>query len=89
MHKKVQVILNHFQKKYKSYVSNVFKRQGISNWTDTLNRIRIGEQNDEDVALLETRRMSKFEKNFDEALHVFYRNVDVNAHNIRLLYWIY
>ena len=63
----------------------VNKRQGISKWTDTLNRIRIGEQNDEDVALLETRRMSKFEKNFDEALHVFYRNVDVNAHNIRLL----
>ena len=63
----------------------VNKRQGISNWTDTLNRIRIGEQNDEDVALLETRRMSKFEKKFDEALHVFFTNEDVNAHNIRIL----
>ena len=63
----------------------VNKRQGISNWTDTLNRIRIGQQNDEDVALLETRRISKYEKNFDHALHVFFRNEDVNAHNIRIL----
>ena len=35
-------------------------RQGVSDWTERLNRIRIGEPNEEELALSESRRMQNF-----------------------------
>ena len=59
-------------------------RQGVSKLRQCLDRIRIGELSDEDIELLETRRLSKF-PNLDtnEASHVFYTNLEVDNHNAR------
>ena len=63
----------------------VNKRQGVSPWTDTLNRIRVGEQNSEDVAMLEERRTTKFnDRNFDDAFHANFGNAEVNKHNTKI-----
>ena len=62
-------------------------RQGQGNlWCDVLNRFRIDEQTEEDVELLETRRLKNF-PNFDadQACHVFYTNVEVYNHNMKIL----
>ena len=60
-------------------------RQGEgSKWTETLNRIRIGEPNEEDIKLLESRVVKKPPLE-DNVLHVFYKNDDVNEHNIKML----
>ena len=61
-------------------------RQGVSKLRQCLDRIRIGELSDEDIELLETRRLSKF-PNLDtnEASHVFYTNLEVDNHNARRL----
>ena len=61
------------------------KRQGVSPWTDTLNRIRFGEQTEDDVAMLEERCTSKFERNFDDAFHISFTNDAVNDHNNKIL----
>ena len=61
------------------------KRQGVSPWTDTLNRIRFGEQIEDDVTMLEERRTSKFERTFDDAFHISFTNDEVNDHNTKIL----
>ena len=61
------------------------KRQGVSPWTDTLNRIRFGEQIEDDVTMLEERRTSKFERTFDDAFHISFTNDQVNQHNTKIL----
>ena len=64
----------------------VNKRQGVSPWTDTLNRIRVGEQNEADLAMLEERRTKNFkDKDFDDAFHTHFGNKEVNDHNTRIL----
>ena len=63
----------------------VNKRQGVSPWTDTLNRIRIGEQNEADVAMLEKRQVTNFDRDFDDAFHIHYGNKEVNEHNTKML----
>ena len=50
-------------------------RQGVSLWTEVLNRMRIGEITKEDEKLLEGRRVSNFPNlNTDEACHVMFTN---------------
>lgn len=62
-------------------------RQGEgSTWTQTLNRFRIGEPNDEDIALLKSRCITKLNKSYPhDALHMFFSNREVNDHNIQKL----
>ena len=61
-------------------------RVGKSPWLETLNRIRFGEQTDEDLKLLKSRYTSNFNRdNWDEALHAFFKNDDVNNHNKKML----
>ena len=66
----------------------VNQRQGVSEWTNTLNRIRLGEQTEEDEDLLNTRRLSNFKNtrtNFDDATYAFYSNAEVLGHNNKML----
>ena len=61
-------------------------RVGISPWLETLNRIRFGEQTDDDLKLLKSRYISNFDRdNWDDAIHAFYKNNDVYQHNIKML----
>ena len=61
-------------------------RVGQSPWNDTLNRIRFGEQTKEDIELLKSRYTSNFDReHWDEAIHTFFRNEDVQNHNIKML----
>ena len=62
----------------------VNKRQGNCEWRETLDRIRIGQMNEDDEKLLNTRRVSNEEhkyKNYDNALHLFFSNDEVCEHN--------
>ena len=66
----------------------VNKRQGACPWKETLDHIRLGEMNDDDMKLLETRKISNEEykdKNLDDALHLFYTNQEVNDHNSAMI----
>lgn len=70
-----------------SIVLKTNHRQGEhSPWKDTLNRIRVGEQNEKDKELLESRRTKNFpEKNFDNAIHGYFTNLEVeNWNTLRL-----
>ena len=61
-------------------------RQGVSDWTECLNRIRIGEPTEEDLAFLESRRLKNFpDLDQKEACHVFYTNLEVDNHNSKML----
>ena len=53
-------------------------RQGEGDpWTEMLNRIRIGEATEEDIKTLASRDASKLSKEeYDNAVHVFHRNVE-------------
>ena len=62
----------------------VNKRQGVSEWRNTLSRVRVGGMNIDDEKLIESRRVSNDQhkdKNFDDALHLFYSNDEVCKHN--------
>ena len=67
------------------------KRHGVgSTWTKTLNRIRKGDQTDEDLALLEQRKLKNFPEkledgSLDDALHCFFTNKAVYKHNMKML----
>ena len=57
-------------------------RQGVSVWTECLNRLRVGTVTEEDERLLESRRLSLFpELDVSSASHVFYRNESVDEYN--------
>ena len=62
-------------------------RQGEScNWTQTLNRLRIGQPNEEDITLLKTRVITKLSNTYPyEACHLFFTNREVNDHNNKML----
>ena len=61
-------------------------RQGVSTWTEILNRIRIGEPSIEDLEFLESRRLAHFpDLDQDEACHVFYTNLEVDNYNNKML----
>ena len=61
-------------------------RVGDSTWNETLQRIRFGEQTDDDLALLKTRYTSNFNRtNWDDCLHAFYSKKECFAHNTRVL----
>ena len=61
-------------------------RLNDKNWNATLNRIRFGRQNKEDIELLKSRYVSNFKDiNFDTALHTFYTNKQVFAHNYKMI----
>ena len=66
-------------------VLTVNKRTGISEWTNTLGRLRTGEQTTADEMFLEQRNLTKFKKSFDDALHLFFTNKEVFAYNQRIL----
>ena len=66
----------------------VNKRQGDCPWRNTLDNLRIGDINEDDKKLLETRRVSNEEhknKNYDDALHLFFSNEEVNQHNSAII----
>ena len=51
-----------------------------------LNRIRLGETTDEDLKILNGRPASLLsKKEYNEAIHLFYTNLEVNEHNISML----
>ena len=61
-------------------------RQGEGIWKQMLNRIRVGEQTEEDLITLRKRPsslLSKLER--EKAIHLFYTNVEVNSHNEYML----
>ena len=61
-------------------------RQGVSEWTNTLNRIRVGELTQGDIHLLESRRISNFPgKDLSRATHLFRTNREVYNHNSQVL----
>ena len=61
-------------------------RQGEGAWTQMLNRIRVGEQTDEDMKILEKRLSTLLsKKEYDDAIHLFYTNIEVNGHNTYML----
>ena len=62
-------------------------RQGEDkNFLETLNRMRIGEVIDEDIVRLKSRCVSKLSKKFPQkACNLYYTNVEVNDHNIKML----
>ena len=61
-------------------------RVGQSPWNETSNRIRFGEQTTEDIQLLKSRYTKNFNReNWDDAVHAFFRNEDVNNHNKKML----
>ena len=61
-------------------------RQGESEWTQVLNRIRLGEATNDDIKLLENRPSSLLsKKEYDDAIHLFFTNLEVNGHNSYML----
>ena len=61
-------------------------RQGESSWNQMLNRIRIGEPTEEDLLILKNRPSSLLSKDeYDNAIHLFFTNIEVNAHNNSIL----
>ena len=61
-------------------------RVGDSAWNQTLQRIRFGEQNEEDLKLLKTRYTSNFKRSdWDNCLHTFYSKKECFKHNNRVL----
>ncbi len=62
-------------------------RQGEGNpWIEMLNRIRTEEHDEQDLALLEERRISNYpNKNFEEAMHVYYTKAQVEDWNRKKL----
>ena len=62
-------------------------RQGEGDpWTELLNRVRIGEATKEDVKILASRKSSLLTKDqYNEATHVFFRNIDVLKHNTKMI----
>ena len=59
-------------------------RQGEgSKFMETLNRMRTGDQNEDDIKLLRSRCITKMSKKFPhDAVNLFYTNPEVNNHNI-------
>ena len=61
-------------------------RQGEGAWNQMLNRIRLGQTTDEDLKILNGRPASLLsKKEYNEAIHLFYTNLEVNEHNISML----
>ena len=61
-------------------------RQGVSEWTNTLNRIRVGQVTQEDINLLESRRIRNFpRKDLSRATHLFRTNREVYDHNVKVI----
>ena len=61
-------------------------RQGEGAWTQMLNRIRVGEQTLDDIKILENRPASLLsKKQYDDAIHLFFTNLEVNGHNDYML----
>ena len=67
-----------------SVVLKTNHRQGEGvQWTKCLNRLRVGEMTEEDVALLETRRLKHFpNKDFENACHAFGTNFEMDEVNM-------
>ena len=63
-------------------------RQGEGDpWTDLLNRLRIGELTPEDIEVLEfwRRHVNLSEDDYNNAIHLFYSNIEVFNHNLARL----
>ena len=74
-------------KNLKSVVLKTNHRQGEGNfWTECLNRLRKGMVTEEDISILESRRIKNFpHKDFDDAIHAFSTNAEVDEVNQRKL----
>ena len=72
-------------KQFKVVVLKQNHRQGEgNNWTELLNRARIGQVTDEDIKLLESLTVNKISPD-PKVLHVYYKNDDVHDYNIKML----
>ena len=60
-------------------------KQGEGAWANMLNRIRVGEQTQEDMRILESRIQVLPKELRDKAIHLFYTNIEVNEHNEYML----
>ena len=61
-------------------------RQGEGTWNQMLNRLRVGQQTEQDIAILESRPSSLLSKDdYEKAIHLFFTNLEVNAHNKNIL----
>jgi hypothetical protein len=62
-------------------------RQGEGNeWANTLNRLRVGRIEPDDVAVLQSRQISAQEaKSKESGCNIFYTNAEVNGHNTHKL----
>ena len=85
-----QALFNSDQNIWKNLKSVVLKtnhRQGQGNlWTDCLNRLRKGIVTEEDVSILESRRVKNFpDKDFETVIHTFGTNAEVDEVNQRKL----
>ena len=60
-------------------------RTGEGNtWTETLNRIRVGEVTEEDMEVLKSRQTGA-DFLYEDCLHLFYTNEEVDDHNEKML----
>lgn len=61
-------------------------KKNDNRFASLLNRVRTGDQTDEDIALLNSRQTSPTIKNYPQhATHIFAYKRDVNTHNAAML----
>ena len=65
-------------------LSHNHRQADEKDWANSLNNFRVGEVSKEDEAVLKSRFTSEQYLD-DDAMHVFYKNEDVDRHNIKML----
>ena len=64
-------------------------RHGQGLWQKLLNRARVGACTKEDIDILQSRPSSKLTRHeYNQAIHVFYQNKEVDNHNLQLLEYL-
>lgn len=67
-------------------LTEIQRQKNDNRFASLLNRVRTGDQTDEDIALLNSRQTSPTIKNYPQhATHIFAYNRDVNTHNAAML----
>lgn len=67
-------------------LTEIQRQKNDNRFASLLNRVRTGDQTDEDIALLNSRQTSTTIKNYPQhATHIFAYNRDVNTHNAAML----
>lgn len=67
-------------------LTEIQRQKNDSRFAEVLNRVRIGKQTDEDIALLRERQKLPISETYPhEATHIFAYNKDVDTHNDKML----